>query len=187
VPLRLFGNPNARRALYLDDFGVIFMLDTRLRLQAVESAAADKKTAVDAHSEWEEAKREIKGIGNPPEDWPMNETDSAEPYDSKQVEQLKNSVIEALKNGNHLRHLKSGDRIVVVISSQAGGDQNGMPIVSMQGPGNVRIVKTQVISDAESGDKHTLTITVKKEDVDSFAEGKISADDFRKKALIVND
>ena len=40
---------------------------------------------------------------------------------------------------------------------------------------------------AKAGERRALTITVRKGDVDAFASGKMTAEDFRKKALIVND
>lgn len=186
VTISVLGSAQAARNLYLDDYGLVFFVTTPVVLVAPGGEAGEKKLA-STSSDWEEAKRDLEGTREPSDVWFEQENQTTEEYDAQKVEQLKNGLIEALKNATHLRHLKANDRIVVLVNSSgsAGGNQNIW--VGTHGRMDLLDVNTTGGRGTGTEEKHTLTITVKKEDVDAFANGKMAAEDFRKKVTIVND
>jgi hypothetical protein len=111
-------------------------------------------------------------------------------YDADKVEELKKRVLLALKNAGHIRKLKADDMVTVVI----------------QGPGAVadKAAKSSTDSDLDSDSDPfaaglsapvsvgstavgtaKLIVRVRKADAESFENGKMDLDDFRKKATVM--
>lgn len=186
VTISLLGTPPAARNLYLDDYGLVFFVTTRLALQPVPEETVDPKASATS-SDWEEAKQDLYGTQQPADEWFVQEVVPAKEYDAQKVDQLKNAVLEALKNATHVRHLNPLDRIVVLISSGGPAGANPPIWVGSRGRMDLIDVKNPAVRNAKADEKSALTITVRKADVDAFASGNMTAEDFRKKALIVND
>ena len=108
-----------------------------------------------------------------------------QPFDPKRVENLKESLLDSLKNAANVRGLKEDDYVTVVVRSGEGGpdtlvrrfmiDGNGPGGVATGGPEEGEPFKQP------SRSKSTLTMRVKKADIDAFAKGKLDTDGFRKK------
>ncbi len=185
VHLKIFGG-TGKRHFYLEDYGVVFLLDAQIPLVSRASAEAAKPDKTEADSDWEKTKREMAGANDPAANW-VGQEEEEEDFDAQKVEKLKTDVLEALKNAKNLRHLKSTDKIVVSVSSNVGIETIGVPQVTMQANGGTRMVKNQIFMAHNAGPKHSLTISVNKADVDIFARGEINADEFRKRAQILID
>jgi len=117
---------------------------------------------------------------------------AGEEYSAEKVSNLKNALIEALKDATNIRNLKSDDSITVCVfggSTLPGNSRAhtqmlpGLPGVTgyagtaMAGQtpfGRVRLVMRGTV----------LTIRAKKSDVDAFAKGKLNLDEFRKKTSL---
>lgn len=118
-------------------------------------------------------------------------------YDTQKVESLKRQLLEALKNASNIRHLKSDEWITIAVSGPGG---NHAVIVK-------RRIRTAASGAAASSDRFvraeggdappltgaphqgtgrssTLTIRVKKADVDAFAKSKLTFEEFQRKASI---
>jgi len=138
-------------------------------------------------------------------------TKASEPkFDAAKVEGLKKSLVEALKNASNLRHLKPEDFVTVVAQNAGSGTGDfaihtaGMPggaggggLGGSGGGGGIGGAgggvftayekNVVVVSDRSGGDSSrqaTLTVRAKKSDIDEFAKGKLSAEEFRKKAQV---
>jgi hypothetical protein len=188
------------RSLYLEDYGVVFMLNVNFPLLAPPTKPAEEKEKSEADSTWEEAKRELYGQRG---GWDAEvgnllrsgfDPGRGREYDEKKVEDLKQAVLEALKNASNLRNLKADDLITVCVfgSGNVGAERakavtrarpEPRPAPGLEEERNEVFVWKQ----HESGGRArgtTMTIRVRKSDVDAFAKGKLSLDDFRKKATI---
>ncbi|HEX4646297.1 MAG TPA: hypothetical protein VH598_11895, partial [Verrucomicrobiae bacterium] len=132
-----------------------------------------------------------------------------EEYDPKRVEKLKDSLLEALKNAANLRGLKSDESVTVVVTSRfsprvgrtrvlRGVQKNGTAAGGYGGGGFGRFgggggggggsAMTPFLVDGNSNPDErgsVLTIRARKSDIDVFAKGKLTMDDFRKKASMV--
>jgi len=204
--IKVFFSPgsNPMRNLYLEDYGVVFTLNVGFPLVAPAAKAEEKKEKPTEDSTWEEAKREVYGSRVEPRAGP----EPIEPYSEEKVNRLKTALLEALKNAANIRGLRSDDSITVCVFGGAGagpGTAGKSSTVRVVGPqvlkvepqtGGATIVADEMVSDARArkftvlttGDSGgtprgtTMTIRVKKSDVDAFAKGRLDLDDFRKKA-----
>lgn len=116
-----------------------------------------------------------------------------EQYDAKKVEELKKSILEALKQAGNIRALKPDDYLTVVVQGSGGGVYGPMEVSvetrtttsSSTGGGPPRTETFVNRSEGGGGPRAgTLTVRAKKSDAEDFAKGKLTAEQFAKKALV---
>jgi hypothetical protein len=182
--------PALRRpqAMYLADYGAIFLLNVPFPLAAAaetKAAPAEKPT----NTAWEEARRELYGPKRTPGvNWVQKAagTRREAAFDPDRVERLKREVTEALKNAANLRQVKPGEQIVVAISSTAGSRAKvtrEARVVRIEGDrpdAGHAVVETNVADAPEAGGAggSTLILRVKKADADAYAAGSLERDAF---------
>lgn len=112
-------------------------------------------------------------------------------YDAKKVEELKKSILEALKQAGNIRALKADDYLTVVVQSGGGGGYGSMEIAietrttTSSSKGGPPHTETFINREGGSGPRAgTLTVRAKKSDAEDFAKGKLTAEQFAKKALV---
>jgi hypothetical protein len=173
------------RNLYLDGYGALFFVSVNFPLVAPVAKSDEEKPAGD--SAWEEAKQELYG-GGPGTRAPFPPT---EEFSQDKVNKLKTTLLDALNNASNIRGVKPEESITVCVLggpgsagprpkhvARAGAGGGGGGFGGGYGGG---------LGFAYSGAplKGTLmTIRVKKSDVDSFAKGKLSPEEFQKRARI---
>jgi hypothetical protein len=188
----LFGpGSGSIRNLFLEGYGALFLLNVNFPLLPPPEKAQPTKEKSETDSTWEEAKQELYGqsdawaqVGKTLK-FSMSPAPQQE-YDKDKVDDLTESLLEALKNATNIRNLKADESITVCVF---GG-------VSVA-PGKTWLKRAPNATDAdrdevlitEPGDGRPaygtiMTIRVKKSDADAFAKGKLNLDDFRKKASI---
>ncbi|MDB6067573.1 MAG: hypothetical protein JWR26_3781 [Pedosphaera sp.] len=195
----VFG-PGSARNLQIEGQGAIFMLNVNFPLAGPAGNTNESATNEPSSSTWDEAKREVYGQPSGREGDPFAGAFPREEFDPKRVENLKNSLLEALKNASNMHSLKPDETVTVVVTSEAGepgfGVTRGMTLRSsggnfsygMGGGGGGAFgkttsnVKKNRRPDAPSAS--VMTIRAKKSDIDLFAKGKLALDDFRKKANV---
>jgi hypothetical protein len=178
----VFGSSSAPfRSLYLDGYGALFLLHVSFPLVAAPKPEV-REPNTQTSSTWEEARQEL--YGEPGQ--PRVVTRPAEQYDEEKVNQLKDSVLDALKNASNIRDLKADDSITVCIFGAAGSSAKIRSTVKRAGAGAGVSKQIWVASDGKRGRTRgtIMTIRVRKSDADAFAKGKSTLDDFRKKARI---
>lgn len=206
--IALFTSPNAAtpQSLYLEGYGVLFQMNVGFPL--LPTAAGDQdKLEKPTDSPWEQARREIYGSRDGGREMLIGGPGVGPKYDSDRVESLKKELLDNLKLASNIRNLKPDDTISLAIT---GADN---PSVIMHNGRNVpnRVIRSAGVSTSttvvqrgpqvpgaapdrvevmtvnegpSAGRPTVLTIRVKKSDVDSFAKGKMTLDEFRNKAVI---
>ncbi|MHB8520813.1 MAG: hypothetical protein ACYDH9_08635 [Limisphaerales bacterium] len=119
-------------------------------------------------------------------------------YDAQKVESLKRQLLEALKNASNIRHLKSDEWVTVAVSGPGGNHavlvkrriRTATPGATASSDRFVRAEGGDAslltgVPHQGTGQSSTLTIRVKKADVDTFAKSKLSFEEFQRKASIV--
>ena len=105
--------------LEIDGFGAVFLLNVNFPLVGPVAKPSEGVTNEVSNSTWDEARRELYG---PP---PGAENDAfvepREEYDSKRVEKLKGTLLEALKNASNMRNLKPNETVTVVVTGGGVG------------------------------------------------------------------
>jgi hypothetical protein len=199
------GSP-VRRSLEIEGYGAIFLLNVNFPLAGpAEKPDEDKKEP--SNSTWDKAKRELYGQSEGYPDVNLNRF-SKEEYDPKRVEKLKDSLLEALKNAANIRGLKSDESVTVVVTSHLGprvaptrvfrgmqkngtatGGFGGIGRFGGGGSGGGGMAMNPLFVDGningEGQGESVLTIRARKSDIDVFAKGKLTMDDFRKKASVL--
>lgn len=168
----LYFKPGANpvRCLYLEDYGAVFTLNVAFPL--LPPPKGDPETPrPSTNSAWEQARRELYGSREN-----RSETAPAENYDQDQVDNLKDALLESMKNASNIRGLKPDDNITIAVT--------GGRVASWSKPavkqGNVFAFPTS--GPGQPAGSSTLTLRVRKSDVDAFARNKLSLEEFRKKA-----
>ena len=190
------------RAMYLDGYGVLFMLNVNAPLKPEPAPEeTEDKDKEQAAGEWQETKNELFGgkrtlggnvVGGygfgysvPPDPYaPFRKEFARRHYDAAQVKELENSIVDALRNAKNIRHLKSSDWITVVVRGRGGAND---PSVATGG-GEVRLQQNGshiwLESGSEPESQSTMVYRVKKSDVDSLTK-KDKVEDLRAKVSVV--
>lgn len=117
-------------------------------------------------------------------------------FDTSRVETLKKSLLDTLKHASQIRALKGDEHVTVVLQSTSGnsfgaGAMGGhtysetRTVVSTSVNGEPPKVETRTSRDGGPvGESRsaTLTLRAKKSDCEDFAKGKLTAEQFAKKA-----
>lgn len=185
----LFGPASAPvRNLYIDGYGALFMLNAGIPLVAPPAKVEQPKETPATDSSWESARREVYG-GSGGGKMPAA---AAPEYDSAKVENLKTALLASLKSASNIRNLKPDDYITICVFGPGGAGaqaiQNSFTFVTDSADGNgfgpqPPTVVTRGGARASAG---TLTIRVRKSDVDAFAKGKLTPEEFQRKAALMS-
>ncbi len=193
IHILTFGTPQKYRSIYLDGYGALFLAQVPYPLAAPPKEKTEpKQTKTAPDSAWERTKRELYGASDAGDVFVQTDSQTAPEYSEEKVNRTKDALFEALKNGANIRDLRPEEFITLVVTTSQGRARR----VLMTGPGgtvtsqNTTIVtrgrtRRNVVrwgSDDQGGS--SLTIRVRKSDVDQYAQGKLSSDEFRQKAEV---
>jgi hypothetical protein len=193
------------RGFYLEGYGAVFTVKVGIPLVAPVKNEMEKQKPA-SESAWDEARQEVYGGRMEPKSVYVR----IENYDEKKVNDLRNTLLETLKNASNIRGLKADDLVTVCVlggpgaggwDSAAGREEleklqrqlndlrtrytDTWPTV-LNTRERIKALEAQLATNEGSQPvSTTLTIRVKKSDVDSFAKDKLNLDDFRKKAKIM--
>lgn len=200
-------------AFYLAGSGAVFVTSVTIPLAGPEEPQQGK-LAEQPRSLWDETKREMEGappvaaggfaggpaggatmgIGGPvASPWPR--------YDPARVEDLKTTLIGTLREASHIREMAGDDSVTVIVwgappvmmmtmSSASGAPGQPERVVSF---GQTTTVFTATVEKGKTVSVRqtaaaplagALTIQAKKADIDAFAAGRLTFDEFRKRATV---
>jgi hypothetical protein len=180
------------RSLYLDGYGAFFFAKVNFPLLAPPADKNVEKEKAPVDSSWEEARQEVYGQ---PTAKTSNPRFTPE-YDAAKVNALQQALLNTLKDASNIRNVKPDESITVcVIGAPAEGSKRAVAVSSSSdggfaggntfGSGNSPFVwYTTAGQDGPAENKTTLTIRVKKADCEAFTKGKLTADEFRGRAMI---
>jgi hypothetical protein len=180
------------RNFHLEGYGALFTLNVRFPLLPPPEKSEEVKPKEPVSTEWDEAREELYGDrpaeGQFERAWLKSTRRKTEPYDPDKVEELKTSLLEALKNATHINDLKSDESITVVVL----GGESARPKTpraagaARTGPrsGDAPRPDRDNLRSVNPRGETAMTMQVKKSDVDSFAKGKMNLDEFRKHVKI---
>jgi hypothetical protein len=188
------------RALYLENFGPLFMVKVNFPVHA--PAVAEAKPAEEPDdSEWNRARRSVLGF---PEDARWVGSSGGVPYEAERVDVLKKQLVAALKNASNMKEVKPDEYVTVTVfgspaavngelprerrSSSSNSNGSTSSSSSSRDGGQPRLATvvernkvTQLENARASSHGTVLTLRLKKSDID--AAGK-DADALAKKAIV---
>jgi hypothetical protein len=182
-----FGQESKPDALYLEGSGAVFFQEVRFPLLPNAELKPDKKVEDAKDSEWEKARQEVFGegvavAGNVKTSIMVDGHPFVPPpYDAARVERLKDSLFSVLRNATNIRALKPEEYVTVAVTSipMSTSFANVGVAVAAAGDGTPKVYKS-----GTTGRQSVMTIRVKKADVDAFAQGKLSLEQFKNKASV---
>ena len=201
--IRLFSMPESGRVknMEIEGFGAVFLLNVNFPLAGPAVKPGESQTNDASNSTWDEAKRELYG---PPPGTQGDPFSAAayprEEYNPKRVEKLKETLLDAVKNASNMSSLKPNETVNIVVT---GGVVDGPGYERNVSNGFTRRYSAGTAASSVAGNPHLgqrlahviqrvghsgasmLTIRVKKSDIDSYAKGKLSRDEFRGKATVL--
>ena len=178
------GGSESPRNLFIEGHGVIFMLKTKLALTPPAAKMEETNATEPANSEWEDARRQLYG----PAEWEreihkafkhVRGLETAAAYDEDKVTELKNSVIESLRNAANMRGLKGDHTVTVAINGP--GSRSGSAARVERGSGGRIEARSEASGSSNRG--AVMIIQAKKADIDEFARNS-NEESFRKKVKI---
>jgi len=187
------GSSGSIRNLYLEGYGALFLLNVNFPLLPPPEKPESTKEKSETDSTWEEAKQELYGQSDA---WAQAgkafrfsmSTGPQQEYDKDKIENLKESLLEALKNATNIRNLKADESITACVFGGVSVPSGKARAWVKRVPGSPDADRDEVVvtehDDGPATRGTILTIRVKKSDADAFAKGKLSLDEFRKKASI---
>jgi len=180
--MQLFsGGSQETEAIYLQGFGTLFLVKVSFPL-APPLEVKEEEAEEDVDPVWARTRQEIY----------MPETDemvlsrmedyTEEEYNAEKVEDLKTTLIEALKHAANIRNLGPDDLVTIVVS----GAQPGIAVRHKQLSSRSELLKMQLPwrSDMASSAPTFLTIRAKKSDIDAFSKDDLDYDQFRQKTQV---
>ncbi len=187
------------QSMYLQGFGALFLMNVDFPLSPPPDMQDDEKetqTAEQGDPVWRQMRQEMY---EPEKVDRRRRTDRPEEkYDAEKVENLKTTLIQALKHAANIRSLKPGESVILTItgSGQATGTtitavthsgENQIIVSERAGDGNTRtrIVQGTSLDDIGSSSPTILVIRTKKSDIAEFAKGDLDFDEFRKRVQLL--
>jgi hypothetical protein len=197
--LMLFGrsrSSGAIEAIYLEGYGALFLIKVNVLLSPPPETQQEKETEEeDTDPLWTETIQEMyapqkvstrRRRGERPE----------EKYDAEKVEDLKETLIKTLKHAANIRNLKPDESVILTVIGKAGQSATFANGRLYREPGSSYILsdallvsgKTVFSNRAGTGfsSPAVLTIRAKKSDIDAFAKGQLSFDQFTQKTLLLS-
>lgn len=180
----LFGRSSgAIEAIYLEGYGALFLMKVNILLSPPTEAQEEKKTEEeDTDPLWKQMRQEMYA----PQDTRRRRGDRPEEkYDAEKVADLKETLIKTLKHAANIRTLKPDESVILTVTGKAS--QSGPLAMRMYSGGHNTYIATKP-GGAGSGSfsPTVLTIRAKKADIDAFANGTLSFDQFSQKILLLS-
>jgi len=185
--------------LYLEGYAALFLMKANFPLSPLPEEKEEKETEEeDTDPLWTQMRREMYAPEEVdrrlrPDDRPE------EKYDAKKVEELKETLIKTLKHAANIRALKPDQLVILTVIGGRSQSDTRTPTRSTYGRSSGALYDssrdgrrsrssyiTTTPRGAESGSflPTVLTICAKKSDIDDFAKGELSLDQFRERTKI---
>jgi len=172
-------------AMYIQGYGALFLTKVDFLLSPPPQAPEEKETEEeDTDPLWTQMRQEIYA----PEEARGSRTGERpeEKYDAEKVEDLKATCIIALKHAANIRGLKPDESVVLTVIGKAGQPApSDIGRLYREDYGSTYIVSTSRVGTGFSLPT-VLTIRAKKADIDAFAKGQLSLDQFTEKTQILS-
>ncbi len=186
-----FGGADRPRSLYLQGYGVLFMMDVDFPLapgpETENEQAAPTETDVDPV--WAQAREEIYE----PQARRKGVADQARPtYSAERVELLKTTLINSLVHAANIRHLAPDESIVITIVGSAPDDDAFINTIAVPGSGQIVVkgpnnqLRIMEKSKVTAGAPVVLTIRAKAADIKALSQGQLTDDQFRQRVKVLS-
>lgn len=167
------GNPH----LYVEGAGAIIQASVRFPLVPPQKQEVKPAEETPKNSAWESARRELYG-GKPDENLEIViPPEKREEYNADRVESLRKALLKALANAHNFRRLAPNETVTAVVRNRSATRSELVMFHATDAHGRVN-------RSGNATDDSTMTIRVKKADAEALAAGKITEEEFQKRAQV---
>jgi hypothetical protein len=204
------GGPGAgAQNIFIEGHGALFFLNVNFPILPPPPVEKEVEPAKKTSSEWEEARNELLqperknrvGAYGAADPWGVSyvadDTEQAS-FDAEKVETLKKDLITALKNAAHIRKLKSGETVSILVSAPGSAStqiKESRTSRSTLNPAEVALFmddnskKTFApvygIATPDGKASSKMILRARKSDAEAFQKGNLDYDEFRKKVDVI--
>ncbi len=180
------------KAMYVQGYGALFLTTVDFPLSPPPQTEEKEETKEeDADPVWEQTKQEMF---SPQEASRRTPERPEENYDADKVENLKTTLIKALKHAANIRALKPDESVILTVTGSGISsnvdkivmNKNNQLLLHTKNRNIVQILGSPSLSDLGISSPTVLTIRAKKADIDAFAKGQLSFDQFTQKTLLLS-
>ena len=193
------GGRGGIQSIYLQGFGALFMMKVDFPLTPPPVMQDDDKETQkteEGDPVWQKMRQQMYEPENVTRG---RRTDRPEEkYDAEKVENLKTTLIKALKHAANIRSLKPDESVILTVtgSSEAtgttitstmlsGGNQILLQERTTDGKMMTKVVTGSALDDIGLSSPSILVIRTKKSDIDAFAKGDLDFDQFRQRVQLL--
>jgi hypothetical protein len=169
------------QSMYLQGYAALFLMKMDFPLSPLLKAeekqeGETKKEEMDPV--WQQMRREIY---EPQEATGRKSEQPEEKYDAEKVENLKTTLVKALKHAANIRSLKSDESVILTVagSGEAVSDTKALTTRATIAVNGHKRYAQQLPSGGSS--QTLLVIRAKKSDIDSFAKNALDYEQFRQR------
>ena len=196
----LGGGRGEIQSIYLQDYGALFLMKVDFPLTPPPDMQDDEKETIKAEKGdpvWQQMRREIY---EPDKVDRRRRTDRPEEkYDPEKVENLKTTLIKALKHATNIRSLKPDESVVLTVTG-IGGSTSAKIITTRTGENQVLVQERDAdgktitrliqgtgkeLNDIGLSSPAILVIRAKRSEIDDFAKGDLDFDKFRERVQVL--
>jgi len=196
-PLSFGRSSGAIEAIYLEGYGALFLMKVNALLSPPPEALEEKEPEEeDTDPLWTQTIQEMYA----PEEADRLRRRTARPeekYDAEKVKELKETLIKTLKHAANIRNLKPDESVILTVIGKAGqsgtrtttrsyGRSSMSSSTGRRGRSSMVLGAPGIPTVAASLLPTVLTIRAKKSDIDAFAKGQLSFDQFRQKTQLLS-
>lgn len=178
----LGGGGGVVQSMYLQGYAALFLMKMDFPLSPplqAEEKQEEETQKEGADAVWQEMRKEMY---EPREATGRKTEQPEEKYDAEKVENLKTTLVKALKHAANVRNLKQ-DELVILAVAGSGKSAGGTAMITTSSvimvDGNKKLVQQQPASHGSS--QTVLVIRAKKSDIDSFAKNALDYEQFRQR------
>jgi type II secretory pathway pseudopilin PulG len=181
----LGGGRGAIQSMYLQGYGALFLMRVDFPLSAPPEVKEEEKQAEEKEQGdpvWDQMRRDMY---EPQEATRRRAEQPEEKYDAEKVENLKATLVKALKHAANIRSLKSDESVILTVagSGEAVSDTKALTTRATIAINGHKRYAQQLPSGGSS--QTLLVIRAKKSDIDNFAGGTVDAEQFRQRVRIL--
>ncbi len=186
------------QGMYLQGYGALFLMKVDFPLSAqpdIEEQEEQKTEKEDVDQIWQQTRQQIYEPQETSRSRRGAERDQVK-FDPQKVENLKTTLIKALKHAANIRVLKPDESLILSITG-SGASSNVVGIMTNRtdqimvieeagGKQISRVYEDGLPNAIKLSSPTALVIRAKKSDIDSFAKGELDLDKFRQRVAILS-
>jgi hypothetical protein len=183
------------QSIYLQGYGALFTMQVNFPLSPgpQKEEAPQEKAQTDVDPVWQQTRQDIFEPERP--DRRRSDAEETVKYSAERVEDLKTTLITALKHAANIRNMASEEAVVVRVTDQPVRSSIES-VLALPGTNQITVAETNgrkvvynggLPADVEKTATPTvLLVRAKRADIDSFAKGDLNLDQFRQKVQILS-